>query len=154
MKVAEVHAGRDRDDLVWVHACGCHDGLDGGPAGDNPIGQGIDEGSAAVHPDGHVSTSHDWQAQGLPGQRREPAVDRAVRVDHADVTIFHEPAKRHEGPQLESMPHWDGNGRQTGGLRFCQEPARRLSGDQRRPAVITQPAHLSDDSNLLTTESA
>jgi len=52
------------------------------------------------------------------------------------------------------MPHWDGNGRQTGGLRFCQEPARRLSGDQRRPAVITQPAYLSDDSNLLTTESA
>jgi hypothetical protein len=53
---------------------------------------------------------------------------------------------------IPRAPHTDGERRDTGALRFAQQPAVRLPGDQYGGAVLTKPARLGDDSDFLPTE--
>ena len=142
-----------RDDAVVRHARGDHDRADRVARGQHAVGQAVHERAPAENRDRHVAAAHDRAARASRGQRGEPAVDRAVRVDDADIELADQPPQGDRGGDVEGVAHREAEHGEIGRRGLGAQAARRLARDDHVPAVLEEPARLGEDPDLLAAES-
>ena len=144
-----VDACGDRHHALRRDARRDHERANGLAAGDDPIGEPVDEGAPPADRNRHVSAPHDGPTERPRRDPAKPAVDGAVGVDQAHVPRAHEAPQTEEGADVCRAAHanrdrWD-----------CRRPclgekrAARLANDQGAPAVVQEPARLRKSADFL-----
>ena len=154
MKLVAIDPRGDRHDPLGRDARRDDDRSDPFAAGDDAIGEPVDEGAAPADRDRDVPAAHDGAPERFRRDAGEPAVDRAMGVDEADVAVPDEPAQTEDPADVGRASHSQGLDRDRRCPRLGEEGAIGLTGDQRSPAVAEEPAHLGERTDLLTAVAA
>jgi hypothetical protein len=136
VEAPRVDAGRDGHHVLRANARGLDHLLDRGAAGDDPVGEPIDQRAPPPQGDRDVTAPNDGKAAAARGQGGQPAVDGAVGVHEANVPLAHEAAQAHEGGDAHGMRHGHGHGRHPAAEGLGEQATSGLRGDQGRPPVI------------------